>query len=88
MGNVHVRNPNDLRNGKKHNKGLQHPIAGYLSKYISKDMHDHNLNAKRYCRVGASWYRKRITTSCRMDALSRKLMHTSCRSPQITITMG
>ncbi len=53
MGYAHVRNPNDFlkgcpRGAKKSNKGLEHLIAGYLSKYITKDQDRHELNKKRY----------------------------------------
>ncbi|RZI43722.1 hypothetical protein EGT07_08105 [Herbaspirillum sp. HC18] len=53
MGYAHVRNPNDFykarpRGATKDNRELQHLIAAYLSKYITKDADDHELNAKRY----------------------------------------
>lgn len=53
MGFAHVRNPNDFYKNKlpgasKDNRQLQHLIAGYLSKYITKDQQAHELNKKRY----------------------------------------
>ena len=52
-GYAHVRNPNDFykfkpKGAKKHNRELQHLIAAYLGKYITKDAEDHELNKKRY----------------------------------------
>ncbi|MCY0388453.1 hypothetical protein OVY01_14735 [Robbsia sp. Bb-Pol-6] len=40
-GNVDVRNP-------YREKGLRHKLAAYLSKYITKDFGEHQLNEKRY----------------------------------------
>ncbi|AJC17987.1 rolling circle replication-associated protein [Pandoraea sputorum] len=47
-GNVDVRNP-------FRQKGLRHKLAGYLSKYITKDFAEHEMNEKRY------WTSKGIT---------------------------
>jgi len=44
MGQIHVRNPNAFGFGQKGT----HKLAGYISKYIAKDIDDHELNKKRY----------------------------------------
>ena len=53
MAQANVRDPNEFfkmrsRTAKKSNRGLEHLIAGYLSKYITEDQQLHELNKKRY----------------------------------------
>lgn len=43
-GQINVRDPNKFGFGKHG----AHKLAGYISKYISKDMETHDLNKKRY----------------------------------------
>ncbi|MCA3187160.1 MULTISPECIES: hypothetical protein [unclassified Cupriavidus] len=48
-GYCHIRNPG--RSDSKRNNGKQwegHRLAAYISKYISKDVSEHELNSKRY----------------------------------------
>lgn len=45
MGQVNVRNPQQLPGGAKN---ANHKIASYISKYITKDQSTHELNKKRY----------------------------------------
>ena len=53
MAQINVRDPNSFyqarpRHAKKDNRGLEHLIAGYISKYIAEDQQLHELNKKRY----------------------------------------
>jgi len=43
-GQINVRDPHKFGFGQKG----QHKLAAYITKYITKDMSDHELNAKRY----------------------------------------
>lgn len=44
MGQINVRNPNKFGFGAKDN----HKLAAYITKYITKDQGNHELNKKRY----------------------------------------
>lgn len=44
-GNIDVRNPHD---GVRYGKWKRHALAAYISKYITKNADDHELNKKRY----------------------------------------